>query len=301
MKQTGALLLFSSLPVAACSTGPQAAREKQSSRELAAPVEPSERIGEPVDLARQAHEAWANRADRASLEKAIGLWEQLAAQGSPNVELMTRLSRAYFLIGDAHYRLADETEAMLASFEKGVEAGERAIMAASPELAARVEGGDGVEESVALIPSNGQPAVYWYAANLARLAVAKGVSTTLFYRDRIYAFMQRVLAIDETYFQAGPHRCLGAFYAASPAFAGGDLDKSKMHFERAIELAPDYLGTKVLFAEYYAPKRGERALFTELLRDVVSADPSVIAGLEPEQKLEQEKARRLLSEADEIF
>ncbi|MEE8408419.1 MAG: TRAP transporter TatT component family protein, partial [Myxococcota bacterium] len=91
------------------------------------------------------------------------------------------------------------------------------------------------------------------------------------------------------------------FYAKAPSFAGGDLDKSKQHFERAIELEPNYLGTKVLYAEYYAPKREDKELFTRLLNEVAGGDVTVLPGLEPEQTFEQKKAERLLSEVDEIF
>jgi hypothetical protein len=38
-----------------------------------------------------------------------------------------------------------------------------------------------------------------------------------------------------------------------------------------------------------------------LLTDVLSADAAAIPDLEPEQRLAQEKAKRLLSEVDEIF
>lgn len=318
MTRTGAFVLGVSLFVTACSPSRQAAWEKKSVEELAAPVRPTESAGDankpaapaqkldtageqPSDPAILAQQAWVKRDDRASLEKAIALWEKIAADSEPNAELLSMLSRAYYLLGETHHRLAGDNEAMLADLEKGVMAGERAMMAASPAFAARVEAGDRIEDAIASIPNEGQPAIYWYASNLGRLALAKGVTTTLLYANRILTAMQRVLSIDETFFCAAPHRYLGVFHATAPTFAGGDLDKSRAHFERALELAPDYLGTKVLFAECYAPKRDDRKLFTRLLNEVAAADPSVIAGLEPEQRLEQEKARRLLTEVDEIF
>ena len=62
------------------------------------------------------------------------------------------------------------------------------------------------------------------------------------------------MALDENYFFAGPHRYFGAMYGLAPGFAGGDMDKSREHFEKAIALAPNYLGSRVLYLEVWAQK-----------------------------------------------
>ena len=289
-----------SLGLVACGPGRQAAWEKESGDKLAA-TEAADAGGEGASLSEQAMANWEKRSDRASLEQAISLWEKMLNQNANDAATLTHLSRGYYLLADGFMRAAGEEEDMLSTFELGISAGERAMMAASTEFSAQVKEGKKVEEAVGVIPANGQPSIYWYASNLGKFAVAKGFTTTLFYKDRIYAVMQRVLEIDETFFHGAPHRYFGAFYAKAPSFAGGDMQKSKEHFDRAIELGPDYLGTKVLYAEFYAVKSEDRDLFTKLLNEVKGADPKVLPELVPEQTMEQAKAERLLSEADEIF
>lgn len=123
----------------------------------------------------------------------------------------------------------------------------------------------------------------------------------LFYKDRIFAVMEHVLNLDETFFYGAPHRYFGAFYAKAPAFAGGDMAKAKEHFDKSLAIDERYLGTKVLYAEYYATKADDKEMFTTLLNDVISADPAIIPEVQPENVVEQEKAKALLAAADDMF
>ncbi|MFC1609904.1 TRAP transporter TatT component family protein [Myxococcota bacterium] len=256
-------------------------------------------VEQPVDQATLAEKAWENRSERSSLEQAIGAWEEMSEQTPNDPQTLAKLSRAYFLLAES-FMTAGENSQSLAIYDKGITAGELAMLAVSEEFATQVRGGEPVEAALDAIPVAGQAALFWYAANLGRF-IAADVTTAAMYQNRIHAVMQRVLELDPSFFQAAPHRFLGSFYAEVPAFLGGNLDKSREHFEAALTVAPDYLDTKVLYAELYAPRVEDRALFDRLLGEVVAADPSVIPGLEPEQHMAQSRARRLLDNPDELF
>ncbi|MEZ0313127.1 MAG: TRAP transporter TatT component family protein [Myxococcota bacterium] len=287
---------------AACGPGRQAAWEKESSaKQQRADGAGEAQADQATPLKDQATEAWEKREDRGQLERAIALWEEALRSEPESGTILAKLSRAYYLLGDGYKRLADEKDTMLPTLEKGVDYGERAMMAISPAFAARVRGGEKVEKAVEAMGPEGLDAVYWYAANLGKFAAEKGFTTQLFYKDRLFAVMQRVLELDPTYFHAAPHRYFGAFYAKAPSFAGGDMTKSKEHFDKAVENAPGYLGTKVLYAEMYATKQDDKELFTRLLNEVKSADPSTLAEVTAENKVEQRKAERLLSRMDDLF
>ena len=106
-------------------------------------------------------------------------------------------------------------------------------------------------------------------------------------------------------------RYFGGYEAATAGIAGGSLDKSKENFEKSIALAPNYLGTKVLFADFLCPKLqkdadgdGEpdgKVLFKKLLDEVIAADAAVDPEIEPENRMEQAKAKKLLARIDELF
>ncbi len=255
----------------------------------------------PEALARRALTAWGHRDERASLEQAIALWERYLQANPKDPAMLTALARAYSVLGDSLLTTSGSREAALAALEKGVRFGESGLLISAPAFAARVAGGERIEAALPALSASSQAAAYWYGANLTKFALAKGLTTAVFFRERILALLSRVLEIDERYFHAGPHRLLATFYAVAPAAAGGDLAKARAHFERALALEPDFVGTRVSFAEQYAAKAQDRELFVRLLRDAAAVDPARLPELEPEQMLEQGRAQQLLAQVDELF
>ncbi len=256
----------------------------------------------PDALLATADAAWAKRGEKASLEGAITALEKASALKPEDASILARLSRAYFFYADAHQRkLGTSSAEYLGAFEKGTSYGERALAESNPAFKAAVTSGKTVEESIKLVGVEGLDAMYWYAANLGKWSKAKGFATTLGNKDRIKAVMSRALELDESFFNGAPHRYFGAFYSVAPSFAGGDVNKSKEHFEKSLSISPNYAGTKVLMAETYAVKTDDQKLFEKLLDEVIALDDSVIPGYEPETRNEKEKAKELKAKSKEMF
>src|SRR5690606_2489359 len=133
------------------------------------------------------------------------------------------------------------------------------------------------------------PAIYWSAAALGKWAKAAGIATQLKHKTRIKAQIERVEKLSPDFFYGAPSRFWGAYYAVAPSFAGGDLNKSKTHFDKSIKLAPEYLGTKVLMAEVYYTKKGDKKAFEAMLREVLSSKADQHPELGPENMLEKKK------------
>ena len=87
----------------------------------------------------------------------------------------------------------------------------------------------------------------------------------------------------------------------TPAKVNGDLSKAIVRFDESIEAQPAYLGTKVLKAELYATKMQDPVLFEQLLNEVVAADASALPELGPENRAEQDKAKKLLANKSDFF
>jgi len=249
-----------------------------------------------------ADQAWAERGDEARLRAAIAAWEQVVAANPQDHETLTKLSRAYYFLADGHLSF-DEAhhDEMMSTFEKGTQAAEHSLMALSSDFAQRMQAGTRIEEAVSILDRSAVPALYWRSANLGKWAAAQGFATLLSYKDEIRAVMTRCLELDANYFYAGPHRYFGAFYARAPSFAGGDLNRSKEHFEASLRVAPDYFATRVLYAQDYAVKAQDRATFDAQLTYVLQHDPSTLADVEPENRIEQRKARDLQQRAGDLF
>jgi tetratricopeptide (TPR) repeat protein len=281
---------------AGCGAGREAAWERGGAPAAA----PAGAGGDISGLSAEADASWEKRDDVAELGKAVAAWEKMDTASPNTADILLKLARGYYLQGD-HLRVDGNKDEALAIFEKGVLAGEKGMMASSDEFANRVKAGEKVADAVSSMPKSAQPIMYWYAVNLGKFASLKGFSTLLFYKNRIFNLMKQVLTLDETYFYGAPHRYFGAYFAKAPGFAGGDMNLSKEHFEKAMALFPDYLGTRVTYAEFFAIKEDDEELFDELLDAVVNGDPTKISGVEPEQRFEQYKAKKLIEQKDDIF
>lgn len=245
---------------------------------------------------------WAKRAEKAGLRAFLDELERRSDADSGDLNALVWLSRGYYLMGDAHVGYDSEVrEDLLATFTKGMDYGMQAMRMIDPAFATAVDGGTPVEDATVHLTGKSLGAIYWYAVNLGKFAGNKDFPTLLFYKATIKGLMDRALEIDELYFYGAFHRYFGAYYAKAPAFAGGDMGKSKYHFDRALEIEPNYFATRVLVADYYAKKTEDTELYERQLNTVLKTDPASLPEVEVENRLEQRKAKVLLENMDEIF
>ena len=238
-----------------------------------------------------------DRGTKEGLQQAIDALKGVVAAEPENQEALTLLSRAVYFMADGY---TDDAEAKGVLFEEGVTYGERA-MACDLEFKARIDKGEKPADAVTALQKDDQMAIYWTASNLGKWARLQGFSTLVKYKGYVAKMMTHCLALDETAFYGGPPRYWGAFYAVAPSFAGGDLEKSREMFEKSRALNPEYLGTYVLYADTYAVKTQDRALFKELLEHVLATSSDVLPEMIPEQEVERKKAQDFLSRIDDLF
>jgi len=259
---------------------------------------------------------WEKRGDRASLEGALKKWEAAVKLRDDDHATYAKLSRGYYFLADAYLAFdamgggypydpdgvtdAAANEQFLNMHLRGIEHAERGMAAASPDFEKRIMQGIQAEDAVVVIDRKGIPLVYWYASNLGKWAKAKGFSTVLKHKDRIFKMVSHVYETGPDHFFGASDRYFGAFYAVAPAFAGGDLDKSEKHFTAAFKASNDYLGTFVLAAELWATKAQNTDAFDEYLAKVVAAGEGP-AELAPENAVEKRKAAALIAKKAELF
>ncbi len=275
--------------------GREYAFERKTAREdrPAAPAGP----GSAAALEAEFRSAWARRDEPQAVREAIeALKKILDARGGGDYETLVLLSRAHYLLGE----LAEEEQAKLQAFEAGMHWGDLALDAI-PEFRRAFERTRTIEDAVGDVPRSGIAAIYWNAVNQAKWANEKGLVKVLFVKEKVKKMIDRVLALDETWWYGAAHRYLGAYYAALPSFAGRDLDASRRHFERSLEIAPDFFATHVLFAQRWARAANDRAAYRRHLERVLGTPAEVVPEVAPEQRIEQRKARKLLAEIDDHF
>jgi len=119
--------------------------------------------------------------------------------------------------------------------------------------------------------------------------------------SRVEVIMARIVDLDETYQQGGAHLYLGTFAILVPPALGGQPEKARMHFQRAIEISKgSNLMAKVIYAQQYARMLYDRDLHDRLLAEVLAADPRV-PDMVLQNTLAQERAQVLMAEADAYF
>jgi hypothetical protein len=159
------------------------------------------------------------------------------------------------------------------------------------------------ERGLADIPDRDIPLLFW-TANAWAGAIQQNIGDpqSLASLPRVEAMMAEVLKRDETYYFAGPHLFFGIILSSKPAMFGGNAEKGREHFERALELTDNrFLIIKVYFAETYAVQTLDEELFETLLTEVVESSPDIF----PEQRLvntiARGRAKALLANKDRLF
>lgn len=113
----------------------------------------------------------------------------------------------------------------------------------------------------------------------------------------IERIMARILDLDER-FQAGSvHLFFGGYYASRPAMLGGDLERSREHFERALVLSDRrFLIIQATYAEIFSRQAFDKELHDNLLKEVLDFPLDSAPEFALSNQIAKRKARRLLEE-----
>ncbi|MDD3581707.1 MAG: TRAP transporter TatT component family protein [Desulfobacca sp.] len=158
------------------------------------------------------------------VSRALNIYqEHLPQPGSERFPLLVGLARSSYIMGE----VADETQRK-DYFEKGRFYAEKLLQ----------ERPDSVEGH------------YWLALNLAGIAEMSW-SDGMVLLPQILQELERAMALDSSYDQAGPHRVLGRIYYEAPDWplSVGDPYKSLNHLKAATDLAPNNTTNHLFLAE----------------------------------------------------
>ena len=257
--------------------------------------------GDADAFQKQADAAWEQRADESQLRVAIDGWQKALAIDPSRAQLRVKLARAHYFLADGHLRF-DETreKEMVENLRAGTNEAELGLGQLYPNFRSKFCSRQPYSVALQQLDKGATGAMYWYATNLGKYALATSIVEVLNQKDRIKAMMDLVKSLDPGFFHYAADRYFGAFFTKIP-FPSGDLPKSQGHFEASIAGAPYYLATRVLLASMNATKAENAALFKEHLDAVLAFDLDSRPDLKPENAVEQRKAKELLEEIDVYF
>ena len=201
--------------------------------------------------------------------RALSLYQGLlATAGADRALVLARLGRTCFVLG----QLAPEPQAM-GYYQQGQSYAETLIR----EEPNRVEGH------------------YWLAMNLCGQADVGGKLLGRKLLPRILEELQRAVALDAAYDQAGAHRVLGRIYYEAPGWplSVGDMQKSRQHLQAAVRLAPA-TSTNHLYLAQTLLRLNEPSLARQELEQVLKSTRGAVKPQDLEE--DRQEARRLLAE-----
>jgi len=152
--------------------------------------------------------------------------------------------------------------------------------------------------ALTLAPTSVVPALYWWAANKAQYIFNKPVIERINNREILEVLLHRIITIDPDYYFSGAYRIFGMFYTRIP---GVQLEQSSKYFSQTLSQHPMFLGNKVLMAEYYHQKKGNKEQFHDLLGQVIESDINLLPEAIPENIYYKERAKYLIDNISTLF
>jgi hypothetical protein len=268
-------------------------------------------------LVAEGDRLWAQRADPARLAAALARWEAAIDIKDDDWQTYARLARGYFFQADAVFAFQASggtypyhggssvdpaaRQRHQEALRRGSRAALRGMAARSREFEMRLSAGIDMDRAVRVFGKDAAALVYWYVANLGAWARTAGVRALLRSRGAILGCVQHLRRIDPGYFYGGADRLLGVYHAAAPPLMGGDLGRSRSHFDAALRAGAAYFGNALLAAEFLDRKAEDRASFEARLRQILRAPATDAPDVGPENEVERRKARALLGRASYYF
>jgi hypothetical protein len=224
-------------------------------------------------------------------------------EGNPNdTDRLIDASKAYLSYG-ALIELSAPDRARL-MYRRGKDYGLRALSqkrrAVRPLLAAPFSQ---FTEITAVLRPEDIDLVFWAASGWgAWISLSTDSMAALADLPRVILLMEWVIERDETILFGSPHLFLGMYYAALPPILGGKPERSREHFERAIELSDGKSSmVYVQMARYYAKQIYDRELYISLLRRALDVPVDAVAELTLQNAAARELAHTLLDDTDAFF
>jgi hypothetical protein len=147
------------------------------------------------------------------------------------------------------------------------------------------------------------PALFWagYAWGSA-IGVSRDDSTLLADLTLAGMLVERSVELDEHYYHAAGHVFLGVVHSSRSASVGGDPERGRQHFEKALALTSrKALVVQLNYARFYAVQAQDRGLFLRLLGEVIDGPRAPVSPLSLANAIAQRRAERLRPQADTLI
>ena len=160
-----------------------------------------------------------------------------------------------------------------------------------------------LEAAVGKVGKKAVPAMFWTASCLANwVNLNRDSPAGIAELASAATLMQRVIALDDTFYHGGPHLFFGVYYGGRSPLFGGNFQLSEEHFRRAAEINDDkLLVVDVLQAEYLDRQRLDREAFHTHLTRVIEAPDNLAPDMALMNAVAKQQAAQLLESEEDWF
>ncbi len=229
------------------------------------------------------------RFDAASTDAAVNRLAQLAKEGGTSSSAGVALLQARFFQADLYLK----GDAKIAAHRQNVTDG---LSQLSSATGLSLSTFDELDRALDRMGKSQVPPLFWttlsYASTIPSISLFKRLAAA----KRFRRSLERMVALDESYFYGGPLRCLGSFLARAPSLFGGDKALADKNARRAVELAPGFAQAHVDWDEIRILGKAPKADWQDDLKRTLALPP-VTPINQPEQKAAQVRAQALLNGA----
>lgn len=239
---------------------------------------------------------------RDAIPATLKMLEGMSVEDPRNTQLRLYLAQGFYGYAYSFVEQADAARAV-ALYSRCLEHGKAALasqgFAADPEAAPLAE----LDQALTDAGTRQVPALFWTASCMAkRTDMYRTDPQSIAQLARAARLMERVLALDENFYYGGPHLFFGVYYGGRAPMFGGDFAKSEDHFTKArAATGGKLLMTDVLYAEFLARQRLDRAAFHQRLAAVVAAPDDLLPEMAFANRVAKQRAQYLLGKETEWF
>jgi hypothetical protein len=162
---------------------------------------------------------------------------------------------------------------------------------------------DAFEKALTALGRKDVTYIFWAASCWGNwINLSQGSMEALAELPRVEMMMKKVLELDEGFYYGGAHIFMGILNGSKPKMAGGNLDRGREHFLKALELGRgEFLMTYIYYADYYAKKSFDKELYVSTLETALETPADITPDLTLLNTVAHIKAREMLNQADEYF
>ena len=250
-------------------------------------------------LINEGKRLWDQRIDPSAFEKAEHFINLAYKQREDDFMLSVLYSQISFTRA---YFFENDTKVQDSIFYQGSQSSEKAVFAHEDFIpiynSSKGDSAFKLLSAIADAPLSTVPGLYWWGVNLAMYLNNQPVLDRIKYRELLEVIMHRVISLDPGFYFGGPYRFFGSLYTRIP---GIELSQAKTYFDQAITAHPEYLGNKVLMAQFYFQKAGKREDFHNILKTIIKADLNKYPEIMADNFFYQKKAKTLLANEPILF